>query len=253
MKWKYTNIRIENAHCKKLVIFRANSIIRHCQYICCQNLLESILDGTELRMMCTFTFMYEQLFIIQCSVISFADLLSIDFFSSINSFPNWRIVSVFICEAFHHIILRRISIWAAIHHSITFILNDSDMNEICLAVYLITTILVVRGWRGPLYSQLNWLNYGFAFDNYHRHIQSLNRRNMNLTLESHLIRTEFQLRNNSFINDYQFMDYMYGCMVYGPTIIIIEFEAIVINKITYGFKQKEKQEFIQRQLIQSLF
>lgn len=37
------------------------------------------------------------------------------------------------------------------------------------------------------------------------YIQSLNERDMNLTLESHPIKTEFQLRNNSLINDFQFI------------------------------------------------
>lgn len=54
--------------------------------------------------------------------------------------------------------------------------------ELSLAFDLITTISVVRGWRGPMYSKLDWLNYGFASDNYYRHPKSLNKRNVNLTL-----------------------------------------------------------------------
>lgn len=147
------------------------------------------------------------------NVISFADFfLIIFFFRLFIHSHDCRIVSVFICEAFYQIISFAdgcpFELSSVTYASWASLLNDSDMKKLSLAFDLITIILVIRGWRGPLYSKLVKLNYGFASDNYYRHIsniQSLNKRKMNLTHESYPIRTEFQLRNNSLINDFEFI------------------------------------------------
>lgn len=138
------------------------------------------------------------------NVISFADFFAFSFIH------DCRIVSAFICEAFYHIISFTDGHPFGLP-SVTYASWIMDDGHHIYFEWFVYEGIKFSIWFDNKYFSLKRMTWPFVlkaqliklwichWQLLQAYIQSLNKRNMNLTLESHPIRAEFQLRRFIFM------------------------------------------------------